>query len=185
LRWGLPPALQRSWLSGLPLIGFLAAGFALNALGFERTPALDTIANLGVTLLLFTIGLKLDIKTLLRGEVWGSATLHSVGSTLLLASHLATAGLAKSLFHLKELFLVGFFLSLGLAALPDMSMVLMALLLLLVLPLKTGLHLLVLIRFLPRTRTGVLSTLALGNCSEFGLIVVAVAATAGWQATTA
>jgi glutathione-regulated potassium-efflux system ancillary protein KefC len=67
-----------------PLVGFLAAGFVLNALGFERTPALDTIANLGVTLLLFTIGLKLDIKTLLRTEVWGSATLHIIGSTLLL-----------------------------------------------------------------------------------------------------
>ncbi len=64
-----------------PLIGFLAAGFILNALGFEKTAALDTIANLGVTLLLFTIGLKLDIRTLLRGEVWGSATLHLVGST--------------------------------------------------------------------------------------------------------
>lgn len=42
-----------------PLVGFLAAGFALNAMGFERSPMLDTIANLGVTLLLFTIGLKL------------------------------------------------------------------------------------------------------------------------------
>ena len=69
-----------------PLIGFLAAGFALNALGYERTAALDTIANLGVTLLLFTIGLKLDIKTLLKTEVWASASLHIVGSTLLLAS---------------------------------------------------------------------------------------------------
>ena len=68
-----------------PLVGFLAAGFALNAMGFERTPALDTIANLGVTLLLFTIGLKLDIRTLLKAEVWGSATLHIVGSTLLMA----------------------------------------------------------------------------------------------------
>ena len=68
-----------------PLIGFLAAGFVLNAMGFEKTPALDTIANLGVTLLLFTIGLKLDIRTLLRAEVWASASLHIVGSTLLLA----------------------------------------------------------------------------------------------------
>ena len=29
-----------------PLVGFLAAGFALNAMGFERSPMLDTIANL-------------------------------------------------------------------------------------------------------------------------------------------
>jgi len=311
------------WLKLPPLIGFLAAGFALNALGFERTPALDTIANLGVTLLLFTIGLKLDIKTLLRGEVWGAATLHIVGSTLLLAgvlfllksaglalatelgwtamvllgfalsfsstvfavkvleerselnslygriaigilvmqdvfaviflsastgslpspwavclivlwpaaklmkvmldrvghgdlqvlygaflslvlgyglfeavgvkgdlgalivgmllaSHPATAGLAKSLFHLKELFLVGFFLSVGLGALPDLSMLLMAFILLLVLPLKSVLYLLVLMRFRLRTRTGLLSTLSLSNYSEFGLIVAALAATSGW-----
>ncbi len=306
-----------------PLIGFLAAGFILNAMGFERSVALDTIANLGVTLLLFTIGLKLDIRTLMRGEVWGSATLHIVGSTLclaavlfllkalglamaselgwtamvllgfalsfsstvfavkvleerselgslygriavgilvmqdvfaviflsassgklpsiwalglvllwpaaklmramldrvghgdlqvlygaflalvvgyslfeavgvkgdlgalivgmMLASHPATSGLAKSLFHLKELFLVGFFLSVGLGALPDLSMVVMALLLLLLLPLKTGLYFLVLMRFGLRTRSGVLSTLTLANYSEFGLIVAAIAATAGW-----
>jgi glutathione-regulated potassium-efflux system ancillary protein KefC len=306
-----------------PLIGFLAAGFVLNALGFERSEALDTIANLGVTLLLFTIGLKLDVRTLLRAEVWGSATLHIVSSTLLmalvlfglkaaglamasdlgwtamvllgfalsfsstvfavkvledrselgslygriaigilvmqdifaviflsfssgrlpsvwalglvllwpaaklmramldrvghgdlqvlygaflslvvgyslfeavgvkgdlgalivgmlLASHPATAGLAKSLFHLKELFLVGFFLSVGLGALPDGHMIVMALLLLLLLPLKSGLYLLVLMRFRLRTRTGLLSTVTLTNYSEFGLIVAAIAATSGW-----
>jgi glutathione-regulated potassium-efflux system ancillary protein KefC len=306
-----------------PLLGFLAAGFVLNALGFERSATLDTIANLGVTLLLFTIGLKLDIRTLLRGEVWGSATLHIVGSTallagalfvlkslglamaadlgwtamvllgfalsfsstvlavkvleerselgslygriavgilvmqdvfaviflsatagslpsiwalglvvlwpaakllralldrvghgdlqvlygaflalvvgyslfeavgvkgdlgalivgMLLASHPSTAGLAKSLFHLKELFLVGFFLSVGLGALPNVSMVVMAVLLLMLLPLKSALYYVVLMRFGLRTRTGVLSTLTLTNYSEFGLIVAALAATAGW-----
>lgn len=307
-----------------PLVGFLAAGFVLNALGFERTPVLDTIANLGVTLLLFTIGLKLDIRTLLKAEVWGSATLHIVGSTLLLgglllvlkllglamaadlgwtalvllgfalsfsstvfavkvleerselnslygriaigilvmqdvfavvflsastgelpsvwalglvllwpaarlmrlmldrvghgdlqvlygaflalvagyalfeavgvkgdlgalvvgmllASHPATAGLAKSLFHMKELFLVGFFLSVGLGALPDLAMVVMALVLLLVaLPLKSLLYYGVLMPFRLRTRTGVLATLSLTNYSEFGLIVAAMAVTGGW-----
>lgn len=306
-----------------PLIGFLAAGFMLNGLGFERTPMLDTIANLGVTLLLFTIGLKLEVRTLLRKEVWAAATVHIVGSTLLLAallfvlkllglalardlgfsamvllgfalsfsstvfavkvleerselgslygriaigvlvmqdvfaviflsastgslpspwalglvllwpatkwlrvlidrvghgdlqvlygaflalvvgyslfeavgvkgdlgalvvgmmlaSHPATAGLAKSLFHIKELFLVGFFLSVGLVALPDVSMVVMALVLMLVLPLKTGLYYIVLMRFGLRTRTGVLSTLSLTNYSEFGLIVAALAAASGW-----
>ncbi len=306
-----------------PLLGFLAAGFALNAMGFERSPALDTIANLGVTLLLFTIGLKLDIRTLMRAEVWASATLHIVSSTLLLAgalfvlktlglamaaelgwsamvllgfalsfsstvfavkvleerselgslyariaigilvmqdvfaviflsastgslpsvwalglvllwpaakllrllldrvghgdlqvlygaflalvvgyglfeavgvkgdlgalivgmmlaSHPSTAGLAKSLFHLKELFLVGFFLSVGLGALPDLGMIVMALLLMLLLPLKSALYYLVVMRFGLRTRTGVLSTLALTNYSEFGLIVAAIAAGAGW-----
>jgi predicted Kef-type K+ transport protein len=82
-----------------PLIGFLAAGFALNAMGFERSSALNTIASLGVTLLLFTFGLKLDIRIMLRSEVWGSATLHIIGSTLILSiilSVLKLAGLAMA-----------------------------------------------------------------------------------------
>ncbi|MCK5665482.1 MAG: cation:proton antiporter, partial [Thiotrichaceae bacterium] len=45
-----------------PLVGFLAAGFALNAMGVENSEALQTIADYGVLLLLFSIGLKLKIK---------------------------------------------------------------------------------------------------------------------------
>lgn len=59
-------------LVGLPpLVGFLAAGFVLNALGVEGGEMLRQIADLGVTFLLFTIGLKLRIQTLARPEVWG------------------------------------------------------------------------------------------------------------------
>jgi predicted Kef-type K+ transport protein len=68
-----------------PLVGFLAAGFVLNALGYGLTPVLETAAGLGVTLLLFTIGLKLNVRSLLRHEVWGTATLHMLASTLLIA----------------------------------------------------------------------------------------------------
>ncbi|MBL0712561.1 MAG: cation:proton antiporter [Desulfosarcina sp.] len=46
-----------------PLIGFLAAGFVLNALGAEGGTFLQEIADLGVTLLLFCIGLKLRVKS--------------------------------------------------------------------------------------------------------------------------
>ena len=65
-----------------PLVGFLAAGFVLNIIGVVETPALTTIANFGVILLLFSIGLKLKIKTLLRKEIWATATLHMVITTL-------------------------------------------------------------------------------------------------------
>lgn len=34
-----------------------------------------------MTLLLFSIGLKLDIRTLLAKEIWGGATLHNVLTT--------------------------------------------------------------------------------------------------------
>jgi predicted Kef-type K+ transport protein len=59
-----------------PLVGFLIAGFALRGAGFESSGGLERIADLGVTLLLFTIGLKLEIKTLLRPVVWAGATMH-------------------------------------------------------------------------------------------------------------
>ena len=60
-----------------PLIGFLLAGFVLNYAGLEATPMLDDLANLGITLMLFTIGLKLDLRTLIRKEVWGSTLVQS------------------------------------------------------------------------------------------------------------
>ena len=46
-----------------PMVGFLAAGFVLNAMGVEGGPGLDRIADLGVQLLLFSIGLKLDLRS--------------------------------------------------------------------------------------------------------------------------
>jgi len=62
---------------GLPaLVGYLAAGFVLNALGQQGSALLDHIAHAGVLLLLFSVGLKLRIKSLARPEVWGGGLLH-------------------------------------------------------------------------------------------------------------
>ncbi|WP_300495389.1 cation:proton antiporter family protein [uncultured Methylophaga sp.] len=306
-----------------PLAGFLAAGFLLNYSGYELTPTLEAIASLGVTLLLFTIGLKLNIRTLLQAEVWGVASLHITLSSLLfvgilgllkfggillmqstdwtavlilafalsfsstvfavkvleersetqsfygrvaigilimqdifaviflsattgtlpsvwalglfllipaapflrqlldrlghgemqvlfgfvlalvigyklfemvglkgdlgalimgvlLAPHKTSANLARSLFNIKELFLVGFFLSIGLTALPSWEHIGLALLLLVLLPLKTLLFVMMFPRFRLRIRTSVLTSLTLTNYSEFGLIVAALAMSQGW-----
>ncbi len=65
-----------------PLVGFLAAGFVLSALGVDRPEDLDVVSDLGVALLLFGIGLKLDVRTLLRREVWLTASVHLVVSVL-------------------------------------------------------------------------------------------------------
>ena len=59
-----------------PLVGFLATGFVLNYLGIASGEVLQKLADLGITLLLFTVGLKLDIKTLLRPQVWAVTSLH-------------------------------------------------------------------------------------------------------------
>ena len=52
-----------------PLVGYLLAGFLLNSFGVEGGGTLEKIADAGVTLLLFTIGLKLKLKSLAKPEV--------------------------------------------------------------------------------------------------------------------
>ncbi|MCE0556914.1 MULTISPECIES: cation:proton antiporter family protein [unclassified Motilimonas] len=306
-----------------PMVGFLLAGFVLNAMGFESSEGLSTIADLGVTLLLFSIGLKLDIRTLFKSEVWGAASLHITGSVLffagalfllkflglglvesldsngffivafalsfsstvfavkileeksemnslygriaigvlimqdifavlfltfstgklpeyyalgllllpflrpllfkvmdkvghgellvlygfflalvigaglfemvgmkadlgaliagmLVAAHPSAGGMAKSLFNLKELFLVCFFLNIGLNGLPTGDHLIIAALLVLLLPLKTILYFFCFNLFKLRARTSLLGSFSLANYSEFGLIVAALAASKGW-----
>lgn len=305
-----------------PLVGFLAAGFAIKAWGGESGAFLSEVADLGVTLLLFSIGLKLRVGNLLRPEIWGVATLHMATITLvqgllvltlgwwgvaaaagmdlqtaliigfalsfsstvfvvktledsgemgsrhgqvavgvliiqdivavvflaassgklpspwafmllglipmrfvlqhimersghgellilfgmvmalgggslfemfgvkadlgalimgvLLANHQKSAELAKGMFSFKEIFLVGFFLEIGQAGLPSLGDVGVALLLLLLIPLKVMLFFLLFTRFNLRLRNAVLASMSLGNFSEFGLIVTAVAVGSGW-----
>ncbi|MCX2962661.1 cation:proton antiporter family protein [Gordonia sp. Z-3] len=305
-----------------PLVGFLAAGFVLNAMNVEDLPQLDVLADLGVTLLLFAIGLKLDVRILLRREVWLTTSVHMVISVVLgsiamwvaavagmamlagqsvqtiallafalsfsstvfvvkileergeshslygriaigilvmqdivavvfltvsgghppspwaltlialwpltqvlrkiwgrlghgemqslfgivmalvpgyawftavglkgdlgalivgvlLASHPASSELARSLFHLKELLLVAFFVSIGLTGLPDLPTIGVALLMVLLLPFKAAWYVALLSMLKLRYRTAILAGLGLMNYSEFGLIVVSVGVTTG------
>ncbi len=85
-----------------PLVGFLASGFVFAALGLERTAMLADLAHAGVLLLLFAVGLKLRVKTLLRYEVWGTALAHLaitgfVGVVILSAGTELPIGLAFAL----------------------------------------------------------------------------------------
>ncbi|MFT7653983.1 MAG: glutathione-regulated potassium-efflux system ancillary protein KefC, partial [Candidatus Azotimanducaceae bacterium] len=66
-------------LLGLPpLVGFLAAGFLLHTQGVTSGAILQTVADLGITLLLFTVGLKLNLGTLARPQVWAVTSIHMV-----------------------------------------------------------------------------------------------------------
>ena len=67
-----------------PLVGYLGAGFGLHALGFRETEFLAHAAEMGVLLLLFSVGLKLRLKDLLEARVLGVG-----GLSLLLFSLLA------------------------------------------------------------------------------------------------
>lgn len=293
---------------GLPaLVGYLAAGFVLNALGQQSSGLLDQVAHAGVLLLLFSVGLKLKLKSLIRPDVWGGGGLHLIISALvlwgllwgvtalsfgqavvlavtlgfsstvlaakvleekvelrafhgrlaigiliiqdlaalalmtlaggssptpwallvlglpllrpmiskvldwsghdellvlfglalalvvgglgfehvglsselgalllgaLLAGHPRAVELSRSLWSLKEVLLVGFFLQIGLLGWPSIGSVGGAILLTALLPLKAILFFVILIRFRLRARTAFLTALALASYSEFALIVV-------------
>ena len=75
-----------------PLVGYLMAGFALNGLNIEGGETLQNIADAGVTLLLFTIGLKLKIKNLIKPEVWAGTTIHMLITIIFLSAALWAAG---------------------------------------------------------------------------------------------
>jgi len=302
---------------GLPtLIGFLAAGFVLSALGHRSVPLLEQVAHVGIDLLLFTVGLKLRLRNVLRPEVFGGALIHLAVTTLLLtpvlhlvaglawlpallvaialgfsstvlaakaleekrelrafhgrvaigilivqdlvavavlsiagghapsplalgllvlpflrplffrlldltghdellvllglllalvfgafafhavglsgelgalvmgalfAEHPRAKELGDALWSLREVLLVGFFLQIGLTGLPPWEAILAALaLVLLVVPLKALLFFFVLLRFKLRARSSYLTGLSLASYSEFGLIVAALGADAGW-----
>lgn len=98
-----------------PLVGYLIAGFMLQAMGAEGGAVLDSIADLGVLLLLFTIGLKSKLSSLARPEVWGVAVIHTALTVVLLACGVFALGVTGLSFFagldLRLALLVGFALS--------------------------------------------------------------------------
>ena len=71
-------------LVGLPpMLGFLVAGFVLHALGIENNDTIEHIADLGILLLLFTIGLKLNIRSLIQKHVWRGGISHMIITVVL------------------------------------------------------------------------------------------------------
>ena len=74
-----------------PLVGFLAAGFLLHVFGFTAFAGLQQVSDIGVVLLLFTIGLKFDLRSLLQPEAHGTAALHMVTVVLLGAGTIGAA----------------------------------------------------------------------------------------------
>ena len=59
-----------------PLVGYLVAGFSLNLLGFGSDASLQALADIGITIMLFTVGLKLNVRSLMRPEILLAATGH-------------------------------------------------------------------------------------------------------------
>ncbi len=98
-----------------PLVGFLATGFVLNYLGIVSGEMMQKLADLGITLLLFTVGLKLNLNILIRPQVWSVTALHisiiiALFGTLIFALALMGAPLFSGL-DLKLSLMLAFALS--------------------------------------------------------------------------
>ncbi|EDM72789.1 putative potassium efflux transporter [Roseobacter sp. AzwK-3b] len=92
---------------------------------------------------------------------------------VLLSTHPRAKELGASLWSLKEIFLVGFFLQIGLTGLPDWGAMVFAIAAGIALALKGALFFALLVAFKLRARSAFLSALSLTAYSEFGLIVAA------------
>ncbi len=131
----------------------------------ELLPLSGLVFALGGYYLFTLVGVKGDLGALIMG--------------IMLAKSSKASELAKSLLGFKDLFLIGFFLTIGLSALPNLEMTLVALFFAVLLPFKFLLFFTFFIGFKLRARTSFLSSLVMSNYSEFGLIVMAVAVSTG------
>lgn len=75
-----------------PMLGYLLAGFAVFPLGIEAGELIHTIADIGITLLLFTIGLKLNLRDLAGPHVWAVSIIHMLASLAFFGSLLLVLG---------------------------------------------------------------------------------------------
>ena len=132
------------------LLAYLVAGFAIGPHGFHwvREDSIATIASIGLTLLLFMIGLEIDLKKMLTaGKVitvtalsqivgcvllgWGFFRLIGLGDTWLEALYLGVAAamsstviIVKLLYDKRELETLAGRITLGLLVLQDVFVIL-------------------------------------------------------------
>jgi glutathione-regulated potassium-efflux system ancillary protein KefC len=101
-----------------PLIGFLVAGFIINYSGqtdSNLNSILHILSDLGVMLLLFTIGLKIKLKELFKPVIYLTATIHMItittimGAVVFLMSYIGVSQFANISFNTA--LIIGFALS--------------------------------------------------------------------------
>ena len=162
---------------GLPSIWSLA----LLALPLFRPLLLKLLVLSGHEELQLLFGLILAVGTGTVFEKLGlSSELGALAAGALVSGHAQADELAEKLWGLKEAFLVGFFLEVGLAGLPDMDSLVFGAVILLLLPVKSVLYFFFLVGFKLRSRNSFTVTTTLSSYSEFTLIAGAAAASEGF-----
>jgi glutathione-regulated potassium-efflux system ancillary protein KefC len=144
----------------------------------------------GEVLVLFGFTLAVGIGAGIFELLGMKADLGALAAGLLLSGHARSGEMADRLLGFKDLFLVGFFLSIGLAGTPTAAAWGIGLVIVLLLPAKTFGFLWLFTRFRLRARTSLHASLTLSTFSEFGLIVGAAALAEGlidqaWVSTVA
>jgi glutathione-regulated potassium-efflux system ancillary protein KefC len=141
---------------------------------------LMTAARHGEMLVLFGITMAI-VGAEVFGAVGMKDDLGALVFGVMLSNHSKSMELTRSLLSLKDFFLIGFFLSIGLIGFPTIGDFLsIILLVMLLLPLKMFLYFVLLTRFKLRARTAFIAMLGLATFSEFGLIVASEGVAAGW-----
>lgn len=161
--------IPSEWALLLPLLFFARplASYVLRASGHDEVLILAGIIITFAGGALFEIvGMKADLGALVMG--------------MLISGDKKAGELSKSMMNFKDIFLIGFFLNIGLAVEPSLGMLGIALILCLLLPLKGLAFFFLLARYKLRPRTALLAALALTQFSEFGLIVAALSVKKGW-----
>jgi predicted Kef-type K+ transport protein len=159
--------------------------FFLLCIPLLRSPLKRILTWSGHSELLLLYGLFIALGGSHTFESMGlSAELGALVAGMLLADHSRSEELSKTLWGLKEVFLVGFFLQIGLGGLPESQDSKWLLLLITLLPLRAIVYFFFGTLFRLRARTAFLTTLALFSYSEFLLIDVAAAIKNGILSTT-
>ena len=163
---GKTPSLWAFALLGLFLIKPLINRLICHVGHGELIPLMGFFLALGSYELFELVNIKGDLGALLVG--------------MFLASHIKASEINKALMSFKDIFLIGFFLSIGFTAIPTVEMLGLAMLLILLIPIKFIMFYGIFSLLKVRCRTAFLSAISLSNFSEFGLIVGALSVTAGW-----
>ncbi|WP_262963760.1 cation:proton antiporter family protein [Methylobacter psychrophilus] len=128
-----------------------------------------TVSRSGELILMLGVSLALG-GGVLAESVGVSPDIGALLTGVMLASHPKIEDLSNKLWSLKELFLVAFFLQIGMANFPTQEQAVTAIELLMLLPLQGGLFFSLFLLAGLRARTAFVSSLALMTYSEFALI---------------
>ena len=182
---------------GILVMQDLVAVALLSSAGGEA-PSIYAFALLGIPLLRPVFYYIIDLCGhgelfllfgLLLALVVGGAGFEALGLSselgalimgAMLANHSRASELSNTLWGLKEIFLIGFFLQIGMSGLPTVDDLFFAFSLALLLPVKALLFFIILLLFRLRARTAFLAGLSLATYSEFGLIVAQMGVLDSW-----